>query len=111
MIEADCVVLARESEDAPFSYAPLEYLKGGYQGDDINLLVDSQTRRLLRADHSRKVVLVRKGKRGTWRSFGIATQGFQAVVRRVLLISETWKGKQGAQRFDFKCSQRGRRGH
>jgi hypothetical protein len=98
LIEADCVVLARESENEPFSYAPLEYLKGGDQGDDIDLLVDSQTRRLLRADHRRKVVLVRKGNRGSWRSFGIATQGFEAVVRRVVLNSETWKGKQGAQR-------------
>ena len=50
VIEAETVVLAREDPARPFSYAPVEPLKGDVSADPIPFLVDSTMRRRLAAD-------------------------------------------------------------
>ena len=92
LVEADCVVLARESAHDPFSFAPQETLKGHYDGTEIDLLVDSKTRRILRANPDRSVILVRDARRGPWRSLGIVTKSYVSVARRVVLLLSAQRG-------------------
>jgi hypothetical protein len=102
LIRGHCVILAREDSGRPFSFAPLEVLKGEFDGRGIGLLVDSVTRRRLAADPELKVVLVQDQPRGPWRRLGLASPKFEAVVRRILVLSPSWEGKQGRiKRVEF----------
>ena len=91
VIESQCVILAREDRNQPFAFAPVEVLKGEFDGREIDLLVDSRTRRRLLADKQRKVVLAQGKENGTWRSLGIASTDFEAVLRRMLARAPEWE--------------------
>src|ERR671924_1785413 len=67
LLESATVILAREHPDKPFSYAPVEVLKGQTGGAEIDLFVDSATRRSLAVHPERAVVLVRKREGERWR--------------------------------------------
>ena len=102
LVQADCVVLARESRKDPFSFAPLETLKGHYDGTEIDLLVDSKTRRIFRADPDRWVILVQNTRGGPWHSLGIASKPYVSVARRIiLLLSDSGKGATEQKRWEF----------
>ncbi len=102
LIESPCVVLAREDPAQPYSYAPLEVLKSSDDVGQIDLLLDSQTRRVLSADPGRVVVLARDGKDLKWRNLGVADAAYVAVVRRLVAFAPQWRGPQGnAQRVEF----------
>ena len=47
LIDSATVILAREHPDKPFLYAPVDLLKGNPDRVEIDLLLDSATRRLL----------------------------------------------------------------
>lgn len=98
LLESDCVVLAREDKDQPYSYCPHTTLKGNPAGEPIDLLLDSATRRLLQVEPDRNVVLVRDSRSRQWRSLGIATRPYEDLIRRLVVISETWRGAPGADR-------------
>ena len=96
LIQADTVVFAREDPERPFSYAPVETLKGAADDGGIDLFLNSSTRRVLAADEDRVVVLVRVGD-GSWRSLGIADNDYQQVVRRIIVFAnELHTGKETA---------------
>lgn len=102
LIDSPCIVLARESPDQPFSYAPVEVLRASYDVGHIDLLVDSQTRRVLASDPRRVVVLARDGKDATWRNLGVADAAYLAVVRRIVMFAPQWRGAQAnTQRAEF----------
>jgi len=102
LIESPCVVLAREDPAQPFSYAPLEVLRASDDMGHIDLLLDSQTRRILSSDPGRVVVLARDGKDSRWRNLGVADAAYVAVVRRLVAFAPQWRGPQGnAQRVEF----------
>ncbi len=84
LIESPTVVLAREDPQQPFSYTSVEVLKSSGDGIDIELLVDSVTRRRLAANEELVVVLAQDGKFGLWRNLGIADTDYLAVVRRIV---------------------------
>ena len=91
-------MLARQDEEDPFSYAPSEVLKGAVDGAEIDLFVDSTTRRILQSDGNRRVLLVQNESQGEWRNLGIASDEYLSVVRRIIILGETWRRDDGAQR-------------
>jgi hypothetical protein len=102
LIESPCVVFARENPDQPFSYAPVEILKGNIDGKQIDLFVDSGTRRILATDPARVVVLVQEATDGGWRSLGLADSAYAAVARRIIAFSPEWQSVEGERhRVDF----------
>ena len=98
VIASGCVLLAREDPKRPFSFAPIEVLKGRFDGEPIDLLVDSVTRRTLKADQTRHVVLAQEAPGGDWRRLGVTSAAYEAVLRRVLLLATEWKGEAGRKR-------------
>jgi hypothetical protein len=96
LIEAEVVAFARENPGQPFSYRAVEVLKGRLDSPEIDLFVNSSTRRQLQANGEVVSVLVR-GKDQSWRSIGVADKVFQQVVRRVLAVSPQWSGERGAE--------------
>jgi hypothetical protein len=102
LIDSPCVVLAREDPAQPYSYAPIEVLKASADVGHIDLLLDSQTRRILSSDPGRAVVLARDGKDAAWRNLGVADAAYVAVVRRLVASGPQWRSPQGnAQRVEF----------
>jgi hypothetical protein len=83
IVESATVVFARENPARPFYYAPVETLKGHYDGDAIPLLVDSTMSRELRLQPALRVALAQDRRNGTWRRLGPAGSEHQAVMRAV----------------------------
>ncbi len=98
LIESQCVVIASCDVNDPFRYAPCETLKGTFDGNDIDLLVDSVTRRVLQANPNRRVVLLQHERGGPWRHLGIASDAYESIVRRIVTVSADWQGSDGASR-------------
>ena len=98
LIESDVVVFARENPDKPFSYQAVDVLKGKCDSIDIDLFLNSSTRRQLKVNEDLVVVLVRGGENRSWRTVGVADRVYQQVVRRVLAFAPQWRGKGGAEK-------------
>jgi len=98
LIESSCVALAREDPGQPFSFAPVEILKGNLDGTKIGLFLDSVTKRILAGDARRTVVLIQPSKGRPWRSLGLASTEYEAIVRRIVLLAPVWQGADGKNR-------------
>jgi hypothetical protein len=91
LIDSATVILAREHPYKPFSYAPVEVLTCQADGAEINLFLNSWTRRPL-ADHpERAVVLVRKREGERWRNLGFADADVAGLVRQILALDALWQ--------------------
>lgn len=103
LLEADCIVLARQSPEDVFTFQPHETLKGRWDGVEIDLLVDSKTRRILRTNEDRCVILVQDRQGGSWRSLGIVSESYVSVARRVVLLlsDSVRKSADARQRWEF----------
>lgn len=93
LMEADCVVLAREDPERPFHYRSVEVLKGDLGPEEIDLFLNSATRRLLGIYPKRAVVLARPGggDQSGWSSCGIADPVFGPLVREILRRAPGWE--------------------
>jgi hypothetical protein len=98
LIESSFVALAREDPNQPFSLAPIEFLRGADDGTEIDLFLDSATRRSLALDTSRKVVIVREDKGSPWRRLALADSEYEALVRRIVLFGPEWQTANGRLR-------------
>ena len=68
LVDSDTVVLARENPDKPWSYVPVETLKGEMTLSPIDHFLNSTTRRMLEIHPERGVVFVRDAADKTeWR--------------------------------------------
>ena len=105
LLKSHCVILARQSAGNPFAYAPVETLKGSFDGNQIDLLVDSVTRRRLSIDSDLSVLLVQASADGQWRSLGIVSDKFKSVIRRVVLFAPEWQQEsRQARRVEYLFS-------
>ncbi len=97
LIEADAVVLARENPDKPFSLKAVEVLKGEISSTEIDLFLDSQTRRLLALHPGRRVVCVHRAPDpdAGWRRIGVANEVLDPIVREILGRSADWAANPG----------------
>ena len=104
LLAARTVVLARENPDKPFSYTPTEILKGKVSSE-VDLFLDSSTRRMLAAYPERSVVLVElpEGEKSQWRRIGTSNAEVETVLRNVLESGAVWK-KEPSSRVDFFAS-------
>ena len=93
LLAADRVVLARENPDKPFSLKAIEVLKGDAGSPEIDLFLDSNTRRVLAAYPERTVVCVHRvsGPEAGWMRVGMTNEIFGPLVREILDRSSRWK--------------------
>lgn len=96
---AEVVVLARENPDKPFSYLATEVLKGELEILEIDLFVDSATRRRLKSNPGQAVVLARGAAADSWRSAGYASESYGGLVREILLRTPEWRDANMRARF------------
>ena len=102
LADSNCVILARPTMEDPFTYSPTETLKGSFDGNEIGLLVDSMTRRVLAAESNRSVLLYQEFANGDWKSLGVVSDQYLPMVRRILVLSKRWSGEAGrTQRWQF----------
>ena len=88
LIEAEVVAFGRVDPAQPFSFAAVTVLKGPFADRHVELFADSATRRQLDAHGSWCVLLV-KSKDG-WVNLGVADEGHQKVVERILAFAPEW---------------------
>lgn len=93
LLAAKTVVLAREDPERPFHFAAIETLVGEPESGEIDLFLDSVTRRLLKAHPERTVVLarIRDKAEWVWRRLGVSDAEFGPVVREIVSQRATWK--------------------
>jgi hypothetical protein len=80
-LESETLLLARENPQRPYSYVPIEILKGRYDGS-IPLFVDSTTKRILDTHPNYTVVLARNAT--LWKNVGFASEEYENVLREVV---------------------------
>ncbi len=93
MLKADVVVvvLARENVEKPFSYVAVEVLKGVLSDPDIDLFLNSSTRRRLAANPDHSMVLTFSSAANNWRSSGYANPAYKALVGEILAHEPIWQ--------------------
>ena len=109
LIRAEVVVLARANPEKPFSYRAIEVLKGVLAEPEIDLFLNSSDRQRLANNKDRTAVLVRGRFReasgspldqrpsaasppaSKWRSLGVATERYEALVREILANASAWR--------------------
>ncbi|MDX1560351.1 MAG: hypothetical protein R3193_15695 [Marinobacter sp.] len=116
LLNAQVVVLARENPRKPFSYLAVEVLKGDLTEPEIDLFLDTGTRRLLAANPDRSVVLALNSAKspsargfwaqgtsasepsaGSWRSLNYASPRYEALVRDILAQAARWRESVGRE--------------
>ena len=104
LLEAEVVILAREDPERPFSFRATETLHGLPPGPgQIDLFIDSHTRRLLKVKPETAIVLARKpdpSGESRWIRLGEADPALRPVVRDVLSNAPAWRQSPRA-RFDY----------
>lgn len=93
LLSADRVVLARENPDRPFSLKPIEVLEGDGESPEIDLFLDSSTRRLLVVHPDRALVCAYRESDpdDKWLRVGVADELFGPLVREILYRAPRWK--------------------
>ena len=93
LIESEAVVLAREDPERPFHLKAIELLSGNPQTEEIDLFLDSATRRTLKLDPERSVVVVRLTEDGEsqWRRVGMGDGEFDPLARDILQLAPAWQ--------------------
>ena len=93
LIEGKAVVLAREDPQRPFHYRPVRVLKGDPGTEEIDLFINSVTRRTLAAFPRHSMVLVSTDEDGqsAWMSAGMANSDFGPLVHKILASAPAWE--------------------
>lgn len=100
VIEAETVVLARENPARPFTYVPVEQLRGEASPEAIPFLVDSSMRRRLAADPDAAVLFVRE--RESWVQLASVDKSVRAVLDHILEAAPFWDAEPDhGERFAF----------
>ncbi|MEM7144003.1 MAG: hypothetical protein AAF591_02640 [Verrucomicrobiota bacterium] len=103
LLDADAIVLARENPERPFSLKTVEVLAGNPPPEEIDLFVDSATRRLLSLDANRKVVCIYSTKLPDtpWKRVAITNEQIEPVLREILKQPASWKNNPQARAAFF----------
>lgn len=101
IVQADLLVVARNSQDRPFSYEAVEILDGRGPAPDIPFLVDAKTRKRLAADQSAGVLFAYDQDADVWRSLGMLTASYREIVTRAIAEKSTWAGAYHQDRFEI----------
>ncbi|WP_170424970.1 hypothetical protein [Ruegeria arenilitoris] len=98
ILDADAVVIARESPERPRTYVPVAYLYGAEGGPAIPFLVDSSTRRRLERQPADGVLMLRTGE--DWAHVGYANAAWRMTAARIVETGPDWQNAPDA-RFAF----------
>ena len=100
VIEAATVVLARENPARPFTYVPVEQLRGAASPEPIPFLVDSTMRRRLAADPDAAVLFVRESE--SWVQLAFVDASVRGVLDQILEAAMVWDAEPDhGERFVF----------
>ena len=102
IIEAAYVSLARENPNKPFSLISVEDLKGVPAQPEIDLFLDSSTRRLLDVYPDRKIICTRlsDAPEESWQRIGTLSPELEPIVLETLKQSANWE-KDPSQRLKY----------
>lgn len=100
IVEADTLVRARPTPDAPFNFAITEVLVGSGVQSPIDQLVDTQSRRKLAANPADTMLFART-ETGEWRRVAYVDDTFQPVLRTALDHRADWQASIPQSRLDF----------
>ena len=101
MLTSGHIVLARPAADNPFRYEPVEHLLGRAGPVEIPQLVDSLTRRMLRANPDDTVLFARDSMDGTWQELAYIDPDLRTVVEKVVDRYFDWSSGDDDDRPQF----------
>lgn len=103
LLESSCVVLARENPDRPFTLHPIRVLSGNQDPPELELFLDSQTRRVLSANPDKTVIcgFQPEADPPTWRRIGLDHGDLLPLVKEILIQSDTWTNQPASRPLFF----------
>ncbi|NNK56902.1 MAG: hypothetical protein HKP44_06280 [Desulfofustis sp.] len=90
LLENGEIIFAREMENSPYVFAPIEPLRGAEASGPIKLFCDSATRRKLLYIPDSAVVLARKSSEDEWRMITFADRSYQPFIRAIVDNGNKW---------------------
>lgn len=90
LLENDEILFAREVEDSPYIFSPIETLRGAEASTPIKLFCDSATRRKLQYIPDSAVVLARKSSADEWRMITFVDSVQQPFIRALVEHGGAW---------------------
>lgn len=104
LLENEAIVFAREVDNAPYTFYPVEVLRGEPLSDPVKLFCNSSIRRKLQALPEGVVVIARKGGE-EWQPITFAEGDYKTFIRTIVSRGEKWEGSPSAQdRLDYFSS-------
>ena len=103
LLDANTIVLARESADKPFTFEAHTAIKGSLtDAQEIDMFMNSQTRRLLNMYPERSLILIRidDGEKPKWKIAGQPDPEIELLVFEILEHAASWDQDPQA-RLDF----------
>ena len=102
ILRSKLIVLARENPESPFTLRITQVLAGNPDAPPIDLFLDSQSRRILAADHDKSVICAHQTDTDlpAWRRIGIDHGELRPLIEAILERATAWE-KQPAQRPQF----------
>ncbi len=95
LLENDELLFARELDNSPYVFSPIETLKGPEASSPIKLFCDSATRRKLQFIPDSAVVLARKSGAEEWRMITFADSVQQPFIRHIVNHGGDWAASPG----------------
>ena len=90
LLEFDQIIFAREIENSPYVFSPVETLRGAEARGPIKLFCDSSTRRKLLHIPESAVVIARMSDAEEWRMITFADISYQPFIRGVVENGNKW---------------------
>lgn len=96
LLEKEAIVFAREVDNAPYTFYPVEVLRGEPLSDPIKLFCNSSIRRKLKARPEGVIVIARKAGED-WQPITFADGSYKNFVRTIVSRGGKWEGNPNAQ--------------
>lgn len=90
LIEAESVVMARESPEKPYFFYTVEILKGNADEDEFEAFLDSITRRKLKLYPEHAVVFIRQNQQDVWTYITYVDTHYMDFIRTITINSDEW---------------------
>lgn len=95
LLAHDEIIFAREMDNSPYVFYPVETLRGAEAHGPIKLFCDSSTRRKLLHIPDSAVVLARKSSEEEWRMITFADSSYQPFIRAIVGNASGWLDSPG----------------
>lgn len=102
LLENDTIVFVREVDTSPYTFYPVEIIRGEPFSDPVKFFCNSSMRRKLQALPDGVVVIARKEGEDNWQPLTFAAGDYKSFIRAIVARGDNWESSPNHQdRLDY----------